>query len=97
MVDSNSSMTSFRNQNLQARSFRQQVLNGADFSGADIRGCNFNQAQLAGANFERVKAGLSPQKFARLSSLTIAIALLVGDALSRLIFGALGQIPNSSA
>ena len=29
--------------------------------------------------------------------MTFAIALLVGNALSRLIFGALGQIPNSSA
>ncbi len=90
-------MISFKNQHLQARSFRQQILNGADFSGADIRGCNFNQAQLVGANFERVKAGLSPHKLMRLSGIMIAIALLVGDALSRLIFGALGQIPNSSA
>ena len=88
-------MTSFKNQPLQARSFQQQILNGADFSGADIRGCNFNNAQLVGANFERVKAGLSPQKLMILSG--IAIALLVGDAVSRLIFGALGQIPNSSA
>ena len=91
------SMTAFKNQNLQGRSFQQQILNDADFSGADIRGCNFNKAQLAGANFERVKAGLLPQKLMLLSSMTIAIALLVGDALSRLIFGALGQIPNSSA
>ena len=90
-------MTSFKNQPLQARSFQQQILNGADFSGADIRGCNFNNAQLVGANFERVKAGLSPQKLMILSGSAIAIALLVGDAVSRLIFGALGQIPNSSA
>ncbi len=90
-------MTSFKNQKLQNRSFQQKILNGADFSGADIRGCNFNNAQLAGANFERVKAGLSAQKLVLLSGMTIAIALLVGNALSRLIFGALGQIPNSSA
>ncbi len=90
-------MTSFKNQNLQARSFQHQNLQGADFSGADIRGCNFNHAQLAGANFERVKAGLSPQKLVGLSGITIAIALLIADALSRLIFSALGQIPDGSA
>jgi len=90
-------MASFNNQNLQSRSFQGQLLNGADFSGSDIRGCNFRNAQLVEANFERVKAGLSPQKFMRLSGVMSAIALLVGDALSRLIFGALGQIPGSSA
>ncbi len=90
-------MASFNNQNLQSRSFQGQILNGADFSGSDIRGCNFRNAQLVEANFERVKAGLSPQKFVRLSAAMSAIAFLVGDALSRLIFSALGQIPGSSA
>ncbi len=90
-------MASFNNQNLQSRSFQKQILNGADFSGSDIRGCNFRNAQLVEANFERVKAGISPQKFILLSGVISAIALLVGDALSRLIFSALGQIPGSSA
>lgn len=90
-------MISFKNQNLQNRSFQHQVLNGADFSGTDIRGCNFNHAQLVGANFEQAKVGLLPQKFILLSGLTIAIALWVADALSRLIFSALGQLPNSRA
>ncbi len=90
-------MTFFNNQNLQNRSFQGQILNGADFSGSDIRGCNFRDAQLVEANFERVKAGLSPQKFVCLIGVMSAIALLVGDALSRLIFSALGQIPGSSA
>ena len=90
-------MTDFKNQNLQGRSFQGQNLNGSDFSGADIRGCNFNHAQLVGANFEQASVGLSPRKFILLGGLTIAISLLVADALSRLIFSALGQIPNSPA
>ena len=90
-------MPSFKNQNLQGRSFRHQILMGADFSGADIRGCTFDHAQLSEANFERAKAGLSPRKFAWLSGGSMAIALFVGDALSRLIFSALGQIPVGAA
>jgi uncharacterized protein YjbI with pentapeptide repeats len=90
-------MISFKNQNLQNRSFQGQVLHGADFSGADLRGCNFNRAQLEGANFEHARIGLLPRKLLLLSGVMVTIALFVTDALFRLIFSALGQIPNSPA
>lgn len=85
----------FANQNLRNRSFRGKILNGADFSGADIRGCNFRKAQLAGANFQGAKIGISHEKIAIFSVVAIAICLVMGDVLTRLILGTQGQVPES--
>jgi uncharacterized protein YjbI with pentapeptide repeats len=90
-----SDSNNFSNQILRNRSFQGQVLNGADFSGADVRGCNFRNAQLAGANFIGAKIGLSRRQIAVLSAGAIAICLVVGDVLTRLILGAQGQVPGS--
>jgi len=92
-----SDSNNFSNQILRNRSFQGQVLNGADFSGADIRGCNFRNAQLAGANFIGAKIGLSRRQIAVLSAGAIAICLVVGDVLTRLILGAQGQVPGSGS
>jgi hypothetical protein len=91
----NCDFNNFSNQILRNRSFQGQVLNGADFSGADVRGCNFRNAQLAGANFIGAKIGLSRRQIAVLSAGAIAICLVVGDVLTRLILGAQGQLPGS--
>ncbi|MGL5058731.1 MAG: pentapeptide repeat-containing protein [Microcoleus sp.] len=85
----------FSKQNLQNRSFRGQILNRADFSDADVRGCNFNNAQLAGANFIGAKIGLSAKQIAILSAVAIAVCLVVGDVVTRLILGTQGQVPES--
>jgi uncharacterized protein YjbI with pentapeptide repeats len=85
----------FSNLVVRNRSFQGQMLNGADFSGADIRGCNFRNAQLVGANFQGAKIGISGKKLAILSGIAIAVFLLVGDVLTRLILGTQGQIPES--
>ena len=85
----------FAHQNLRNRSFRGKILNGADFSGADIRGCNFRNAQLAGANFQGAKIGISREKMVIFSAVAIAICLVFGDVLTRLILGTQGQIPES--
>jgi uncharacterized protein YjbI with pentapeptide repeats len=94
MTDS-SQPDNFANQNLRNRSFRGKILNGADFSGADIRGCNFRNAQLAGANFQGAKIGFSREQIVIFSAVAIAICLVVGDVLTRLILGTQGQIPES--
>ena len=85
----------FSNQVLCNRSFKGQVLNGADFEGADVRGCNFRNAQLEGANFLGAKIGLSGRQFAVLSGVAIAIYVIVGDVVTRLILGTQGQVPGS--
>ena len=85
----------FSNQILRNRSFQGQVLNGADFSGADVRGCNFRNSQLVGANFIGAKIGLSRRQIAVLSAGAIAIFLVVGDVLTRLILGNQGEVPES--
>ncbi len=87
----------FTQRNLRHRSFAGQCLNGADFSSADLRGCNFKQSQLVGANFAGAKIGLSPQQMLRLSGLAIGLWVIMGDAITRLIFGTLGQTSESSA
>ncbi|MEG4306998.1 pentapeptide repeat-containing protein [Microcoleus sp. D3_18a_C4] len=92
-----SDSNNFSNQILRNRSFQGQVLNGADFSGADVRGCNFRNAQLAGANFLGAKIGLSRRQIAVLSAGAIAICLVVGDVLTRLILGTQGQVPGSGS
>ncbi|MBW3586638.1 MAG: pentapeptide repeat-containing protein, partial [Cyanobacteria bacterium 0813] len=91
----NSALKNFSNQILRNRSFQGQVLNGADFSGADVRGCNFRNAQLAGANFLGAKIGLSRRQIAVLSGGAIAICLVVGDVLTRLILGTQGQVAGT--
>ncbi|MGV0028518.1 pentapeptide repeat-containing protein [Phormidesmis priestleyi] len=87
----------FANRNLQNRSFKSQNLMGADFYNSDIRGCDFRNAQLMGANFVGVKAGLSPIKLVLGGAIAACIILLVGNAVTRLAFGSLGQIPGSRA
>lgn len=86
----------FVNQDLRNRSFRRQFLSGANFQGADIRGCDFSQAQLVGANFTNAKAGQSRQQIVRLGMIVALVAGIMIDAVSQLIFGALGQIPGGS-
>ena len=85
----------FSNQVLCDRSFQGQVLNGADFGGADVRGCNFSNAELVGANFIGAKIGLSGRQIAVLSGVAIAICVIVGDVVTRLILGTQGQVPGS--
>ena len=85
----------FSNQVLCDRSFQGQVLNGADFGGADVRGCNFSNAELVGANFIGAKIGLSGRQIAVLSGVAIAICMIVGDVVTRLILSTQGQIPGS--
>jgi uncharacterized protein YjbI with pentapeptide repeats len=90
-----SDVNNFSNQVLCNRSFRGQVLNGADFGGADVRGCNFRNAQLAGANFIGAKIGLSGRQLAVFWLWAIAICVIVGDVVTRLILGTQGQVPGS--
>jgi Pentapeptide repeats (8 copies) len=90
-----SDANNFSNQVLCNRSFRGQVLNGADFGGADVRGCNFRNAQLESANFIGAKIGLSGRQFAVLCAGAIAICLVVGDVVTRLILSTQGQVLGS--
>ncbi|MEG3978464.1 pentapeptide repeat-containing protein, partial [Microcoleus sp. herbarium8] len=90
-----SDVNNFSNQVLRNRSFQGQVLNGADFGGADVRGCNFRNAQLVGANFIGAKIGVSGRQIAVLSAGAIAICLVVGDVVTRLILGTQGQVLGS--
>jgi uncharacterized protein YjbI with pentapeptide repeats len=92
-----SDVNNFSKQVLCNRSFRGQVLNGADFGGADVRGCNFRNAQLEGANFIGAKIGVSRRQIGVLSGAAIAICLIVGDVVTRLILGTQGQIPGSGS
>ncbi|UBF27931.1 pentapeptide repeat-containing protein [Kovacikia minuta CCNUW1] len=87
----------FANQDLRNRSFKGKHLQGANFRGADIRGCNFSHALLIDANFERVRTGQTRRQLLVLVSVAVAVGLLVADAVSRLIFGALGQTPQEPA
>lgn len=85
----------FSNQNLRDRSFRGQDLQGADFRGADIRGCDFRGAQLRGANFDHVRAGRSLKYFCTSILVTLIVALLAMNAISRMVYGAIAA--NDSA
>lgn len=87
----------FAHQDLRDRSFGKQQLSGADFSGADLRGCDFSKAVLVGANFSQAKMGSTSRQRVKLMILVLLIALLAADAISRLIFGALGQTPAEPA
>lgn len=86
-------MIHYTGQNLRDRSFRKRNLALTDFSGADIRGCDFSGAQLSGADFSNVKAGLSGRQKLILGFITLSVAAIVGDTISRLVFGTLGQSP----
>jgi Pentapeptide repeats (8 copies) len=85
------SQRNFARQDLRNRSFAGQDLRGADFSHADLRGCNFRKACLVGANFSHARLGRSPFQSILRISVAIAVALVMTDAVSRLVFGALGK------
>lgn len=87
----------FANRDLRNRSFKGQNLNGADFSGSDIRGCDFSRALLIGANFERVRTGLTLKRVLILVAVAVVVALPVAEAMTRTVFGALGQTVQSRA
>ncbi|MEG3841126.1 hypothetical protein [Microcoleus sp. herbarium14] len=80
----------FSNQVLRSRSFRGEVVNGAD-----VRGCNFRNAQWSGTNFMVRKLGFLGDRLLWVRAGAIAICLVVGDVLTRLILGTQGQIPES--
>jgi len=87
------SNASFRNQDLRDRSFRNRSFDHCDFRGADLRGCDFNGSSLQGACFDQAKLGWTVRQ-----GLTLALwiglpTLLLLDAVSRLLFGALGRTP----
>lgn len=81
---------SFAHQNLRNRSFRSRDLQGVNFSQADIRGCNFSHAQLQGANFQQAKVGYTWQKLIWRSLFALIIAWLTIDAMTRMVFNAIG-------
>jgi uncharacterized protein YjbI with pentapeptide repeats len=87
----------FANQDLRNRSFRGQVLNYADFSGSDLRGCDFSRASLVGATFDRARLGASGRQWATLGTIALVTALLMGHAVSQMVFGAMGQTPAEPA
>jgi Pentapeptide repeats (8 copies) len=86
----------FSDQDLRDRSFRGQDLRGANFHSADLRGCDFSQAQLTRANFQNIKTGHTLKQVLPFILLAIATALPLLDAISRLIFAALGQTSEDS-
>ena len=85
------SQCNFAGQDLRNRSFAGQDLRGADFSHADLRGCNFRKACLTGANFSHARLGRSPFQSLLRVSVTIGVALVMTDAVSRLGFAAMGK------
>lgn len=88
---------SFMQQDLRNRSFSGQILNAADFGGADLRGCSFKGAYLVGANFEQARMGQSLRQQIIWVGIAIATFLIVGHAMSHLVFGSLGQTPADPA
>jgi hypothetical protein len=84
-------MTHYSNKNLRNRSFRKKNLVLTDFHGSDLRGCDFSGALLRGADFSNVKTGLSLRQSFLFGGLTTSGFILMGDLVSRLIFGILGQ------
>lgn len=87
----------FTDQDLRNRSFRKQILNGADFTGADLRGCDFRGAQLMNACFEGVKTGQTNRQKAIWISTIVLTFIIMGHAISHLVFGSLGQTPADKA
>jgi Pentapeptide repeats (8 copies) len=86
----------FSYQDLRDRSFKGQDLTNANFQGADLRGCDFSHAQLTGANFQNIRTGRTPKQVLPFLLLFLIVALPLFDAISRLIFAALGQTPEDS-
>ncbi|MBD1910699.1 MULTISPECIES: pentapeptide repeat-containing protein [unclassified Leptolyngbya] len=82
----------FQNRDLRDRSFRNRILDHADFSGSDLRGCDFSEASLQGACFNGATLGWTPRQLFRLLWVIPPI-LLLADAVTRLMFGALGRTP----
>jgi Pentapeptide repeats (8 copies) len=85
------SQCNFAGQDLRNRSFARQDLSGAVFSGADLRGCNFRKACLVGATFNRAQLGCSGFQHSLRLGLIFCVALVMMDAVSRLIFAGLGK------
>jgi Pentapeptide repeats (8 copies) len=85
------SQCNFTGQDLRNRSFAGRDLRGADFSHADLRGCNFRKACLKGANFSHARLGRSRFQSILRVSVAIGVACVMTDAVSRLVFGALGK------
>jgi hypothetical protein len=85
------SQFNFAGQDLRNQSFAGQDLRGADFSYADLRGCNFRNACLTGANFSHVRLGRSHLQSILRATVTLGVAVVMTDAVSRLVFGALGK------
>lgn len=83
----------FQNRDLRDRSFRNRILNGADFSGADLRGCDFSGASLQESCFDGAVLGWTPRQLFRLLLWVLPSTLLLADAVTRLMFGALGRTP----
>lgn len=94
---SGGSLDKLSQRNLQNHSFRGQDLSGVDLSGANLRGADFQQAILRGACLQEVIVGRSLRQWIVLI-VTVAIAVgLSGDAVSRLLFAALGQAMEDTA
>ncbi len=87
----------FANQNLRNRSFKGRHLIGADFSGSDIRGCDFSNAVLYGANFKQVKAGQTLVNLIALVIVAVAVIIPTFHAISLMLFGVLGLVPESTS
>jgi uncharacterized protein YjbI with pentapeptide repeats len=94
---SDKSQFNFTGQDLRNRSFARQDLRRADFSGADLRGCDFRKACLRGANFNRARMGRSGFQTVLRLTVTLGIAAIMADAVSQLVFGALGKTWEDSA
>jgi Pentapeptide repeats (8 copies) len=85
------SQCNFARQDLRNRSFVGQDLRGADFSNSDLRGCNFQKACLTDANFRNARLGRSYFQVILRAIVTLGVAIVMTDAVSRLVFGALGK------
>jgi Pentapeptide repeats (8 copies) len=81
----------FSNHDLRNRSFKGQDLTQANFQNADLRGCDFSHTQLVGANLQNIRTGRTLKQVLPFVILTLMVVLPLFDAISRLIFAALGQ------
>jgi|GEM_PF-6843114 len=84
----------FGQRSLQNRSFRRQRLDGANFAGADLRGCDFSGTSLRGCCLDGVKTGWTWLQLLQLAGWMGVPGYFFAEALTRLIFGALGQTPE---
>lgn len=86
----------FGQRSLQNRSFRRQRLDGANFAGADLRGCDFSGTSLRGCCLDGVKTGWTWLQLLQLAGWMGVPGWVFAEALTRLIFGALGQTPDEA-